>query len=51
MPDAMLLIGDEAMHGETAYHLDLPPHFSQSLYEMEGYSKSVVTEGGAGPSQ
>lgn len=50
MPDAMLLIGDEAAHGESAYHMDNMPLNQHGVYEMDSYNKSFVTQASAGPS-
>ncbi len=43
MTDEMLLVGDEAAHGESAYHMDLPPLTQQNVYELDQYAKSMAT--------
>ncbi|GMK54475.1 hypothetical protein CspeluHIS016_0110610 [Cutaneotrichosporon spelunceum] len=43
MADTMLLVGDEAAHGESAYHMDLPPLTTQNVYQVDHYTKSMMT--------
>ncbi|BEI93401.1 uncharacterized protein CcaverHIS019_0510290 [Cutaneotrichosporon cavernicola] len=43
MTENTLLVGDEAAHGESAYHMDLPPLTQQNVYEVDHYAKSMVT--------